>query len=177
MKNLTKWISVATLVCASSVIFAINKSTWSVSSDSVGVRYTANGKLAVGHQFGFVKIYKHCDADMLWVLLSSKDKEIKKLKGNKMEIALLIDDGSALTIPLDFYQYTDIPPDFVAAVFTNTPMNSKFIDLLKSSKKVNVKVQSPDNLAKMMQVPAEQFDLDGLLAAREKAYKQCKKGN
>jgi hypothetical protein len=183
-KRLHKWIVAVTLLCASSFIFAINKSTWSVSSDSIGVRYAANGKLAAGHQYGFLKIYKKCDSDMLWVLLSSKDAAVKKLKGtlpkNKdgkdMEIAILIDGGSALTIPLEYFQYTDVPPNYVATVFTNTPMNSKFIDLMKKSKKVAVKVQSPENLAGMMQVAAEEFDLAGMSAARDKAYKQCKAG-
>ena len=173
-KKLNKWIVAATLLCASSIIFAINKSTWSVSSDKIGVRYAANGKLAVGHQFGFLKMYNHCDTDMLWVLLSSKNPEVKKLKGQKVEIAVLIDNGSALAIPLEYFQYTEVPPNFVATVFTNTPMNSKFIDLLNKSKKIDVKVNSPENLAGMMQVPAEEFDLAGMSAARDKAYKQCK---
>jgi hypothetical protein len=174
-KKLNKWAIAATLLCASSAIFALNKSIWSVASDKVGVRYTANGKLASGHQFGFLKMYKHCDTDMLWILLSSKNKDIKSHKGEKVEIAALIDGNSALVIPLEYYQYTDVPPDFVAAVFTNTPMNAKFIDLLKSSKKVAVKVQSPTSIADMMQVPAEEFDLAGLSAARTKAYNLCKK--
>lgn len=176
-KKLNKWLVAVALVCASSIIFAINKSTWSVSSDKIGVRYTANGKLAAGHQYGFLKIYKHCDADMLWVLLSSKDAEVKKLKGQKMEVAILIDGGSALTIPLEYFQYTDVPPNFIATVFTNTPMNAKFIELMEKSQKVAVKVQSPENLAKMMQVAAEEFDLAGMKAAREQAFKQCKKGS
>lgn len=170
-----KWLVGLVILCLSGVSYSLNKSTWSVASDKVGVRYTANGKLASGHQFGFLKMYKHCDTDMLWILLSSKNKDIKSHKGEKVEIAALIDGNSALVIPLEYYQYTDVPPDFVAAVFTNTPMNSKFIDLLKSSKKVAVKVQSPTSIADMMQVPAEEFDLAGLSAARTKAYNLCKK--
>lgn len=178
MKKITKHVATGlflTLISMSGAIYALNKSTWSVTSDGVGVRYTANGKLASGHQFGFLKMYKHCDTDMLWIMLSSKDKAVEKMKGTKMEAALLIDGGSALVIPLDYFQYTEVPPNFVATIFTNTPMKSNFIDLLSNSKKVAVKVQSPDALAKLMQVPAEEFDLAGIKEARTKAYGMCKK--
>jgi hypothetical protein len=120
-------------------------------------------------------MYGHCDTDMMWVMLSSKEAAVKKMKGQKMEVALLIDGSSALIIPLEYFQYTDVPPNFVATIFTNTPMNTKFIDLLSNSKKVAVKVQSPEALAKLMQVAAEEFDLSGIKDARAKAYKACKK--
>lgn len=178
MRNFTsKWIIALMLLCVSSVIYAVNKSTWTVKDGKKeGVLYAANGKLASGHQFGFLKVPKHCDADVLWVRLSSKDKSVKNMKGQKVDVAIMLDGATALVIPLEYFQYIPVPQsDVIATIFTNTPMNAKFIDLLKKSKTVDVKIQSPQALAQLMQVSAEEFDLAGMTEARTQAYNLCKK--
>lgn len=169
----------------------LHKSTWSVSpvaGTQPGFIYSASGKIAPGHLFGFFKSKKDCSADLLWVRLSSTNKDIKKSRGEKVNAMLVLDpvfggENNSLTagsvigpFPLEFIQYGDVPDSNIVAVdFSNLPMNSKFFEMLSKSKNIAVKIESPAFLADMLQRKVEEFDLTGLAAAKSKATAMCKK--
>lgn len=179
--NGNKWLVGFLIFCLSGFSYSLNKSTWHVEKVGPGVRYTASGKLISGQQFGFAKLYNHCDDDMIWVVLSSKDKAITKIKGSKVEFMMRVDDVTNYgPMQLDVVEITPDPnaPEYIAILFASKANStiSNFVKILEKGKNIAVQLTSPADVAGMLQKKgADGFDLTGLSAARTKAYNLCKK--
>lgn len=145
---------------------------WQIKPDKESVRYVTNGRNVFGHEFGFIKNRKHCDADVMWVSWSSYSKAIKQYEGSN---PILEFQTSKITLRFDLTYLTtaNLTPELSILVFTNFLANEKLISLLESEKKVIVRVVHPEDFVKKFDIAEDSFDLSGFKAARIKATDAC----
>jgi hypothetical protein len=167
------------------------KSGWTATTTSIGSNYSTTGQLLNGHIFGFIKKFGKCDEDILYIALSSHDKDIEKEAVGELVYFDLGVDGDfhvtptpkepithvnlrGLPLKLDAYQKVSKPnePDIYLVTFDYYV--PQVFDYLKQGNKVKVAVVRPESFAGLMAVKYETFDLSGLNAARQKALKSCK---
>lgn len=155
---------------------------WTVNAAENYVKYTTRGSRIYGHQFGFLKNPESCNIDNLWLTLSSSDSRVKKLRGTEVMIRFIIDD-SDFVIPVDLTSVVTLfsgkdnkgtsPTGFQVLAFSNFIPNDNFIELLKSGHSATIEIVGPKMLVQSLDLPSENFSLDGFIAARLKADDWC----
>ncbi len=148
------------------------EAAWRISGTSSTVRYTAHGTAVHGHQFGFVKVVRQCNVDLLWLSWSSINPEVKKLIGSKM--TFLIDvDGTKSEMAVKLATAFTLTRSTTIAVFTNFHVGPEFFELLGRSEKIEITIGGPRDAKELFDVPVDIFALAGFEAARRQAKKAC----
>ena len=143
---------------------------WQVSTNSGHVRYSTHGTTVRGHQFGFVKLARRCDDDILWLSWSSDDPQVKRLI--KSKVKLLIDvDGISFRIGVDLTTASSLIPLTTVVLFTNFLAGPTFVDLLNRGKKIGITISEP--ASQLFDLPHDEFSLAGFAVARQQAKKTC----
>jgi hypothetical protein len=146
---------------------------WSVNNINGIVRYIANGSTVYGHEFGFIKMTKQCDKDILWVSWTTYEKGLESFVGSDATIQFRVGDTMFQSkVPL--LTVYDATPILKLAAFTNFVADEKFISLLQTGKKIEVTIIYPNELVSKFDIKTDNFSLDGFSAARAKAEAFCK---
>jgi len=145
---------------------------WSVSSQDKVVRFITNGDVVHGHQFGFIKKAGNCNQDLLWISWSTYEKGIEGFKGGDAAIRFRVGDAQfQLDIPLiTVHHFT---PTFTVLAFTNLVVGDELISILEKGRKIEVTIISPAGLSGKLDIPTDDFSLNGFIATRLKAREFC----
>lgn len=145
---------------------------WQVSTNSGHVRYSTHGTIVYGHKFGFVKLARRCDDDILWLSWSSDDPRVKRLV--KSKVKLLIDvDGISFRIGVDLTTASSLIPLTTVVLFTNFLVGPTFVDLLNQGKKIGITISGPPSASQLFDIRSDEFTLAGFAVARQQAKKTC----
>lgn len=147
---------------------------WTVDPEGHVVQYTSHGHTVYGHQFGFVKMAKHCDDDILWVSWSTYKKGLKAYEGTQTSFRFQIGKTS-FELPLPLLSTFNYTPDLTVASFTNFVVNDRFIALLERHTRIQLTIVGPKKLLKKFDIQKDSFGLAGLRQARARAKAMCEK--
>ncbi len=139
-------------------------------------RYTTNGQVVHGNQFGFWVDKKHCSDNVLLLFISTYEKGLSEYKGKDVRLAVKVDDKESFIIaPLvTAYKFT---PTMDVALFSNVIASDEFIQDLKKGDSVSFTVVGPGSVVSKFDIKTESFSLSGFSAHHLKAAEACKKGD
>ena len=110
--------------------FAAGAQDWEVIGTGL-IRYTTHGQVVHGHQFGFVKPPRQCDADVLWLSWSSHHPEAPTIRGADAVFAADV-DGTKFKMGVRA-RIAEKPWSILTVVaFSDYFAGPKLIELLKS---------------------------------------------
>ncbi len=145
---------------------------WSVSSYDDFVRYIAHGDTVYGHQFGFLKKSGNCDSNILWISVSTPDKDLKLFEGINATIQIKIDE-TQFQAELSILAVSKITPSLSTIAFSNFLAGEKFIALLEKGQKAEITILAPDELLNKLDITTDTFSLKGFTATMLKAKEFC----
>ncbi len=146
---------------------------WEITRPSSGsVRYVTHGSRVHTHEFGFAKQKGRCDADDLWLTLSSTDAQLASLRGLKIRLLVRIDD-TRFEMSADLRATRSLAPQFKIAVFTGLIADRQLLDHLDKGRKMTIAVCGPPKAEQAFGGSNEAFDLAGFTEARRQAEAAC----
>ncbi len=150
---------------------------WKIERTGGAISYLTNGQEVHGHEFGFFKLYNHCDQDLISITLSSRSSKVMSYKGTRPEFGLVFDKSKDFVpMPIEYVAYKAWHENLIVMSFTNTEVTSGFMKLVENNPRVLVKLQKPAELSSLMDIEVEGFALKGFSKARIKARELCRKG-
>ena len=144
------------------------------------IRYSTNGTNVNGHVFGWLIKPGACDVDVLYLAISTYKSNAATLKHklNGKIVPLKISFPEITTIPkkikikTDFLSAMDYTPTLTVANFSHFHMG-RVLDLrMRELKKIIIEVDTP--FSKLFDITWDEYDLNGYVAARQKAHEICK---
>lgn len=136
------------------------------------VFYYTHGTTVYGHEFGFYKGAGKCEDDIVWLVFSSCNEEVRDFKGEVVSVRLNL-DGEVFEIKLDLL-FVGIIGYTQVMYFSNWVAGERLIDALIESKNVKVQIIEPEELEILMDIKEDTFDLGGFVAGRKEAKEICK---
>lgn len=137
-------------------------------------RYTTNGQIVNGNQFGFLVDKKDCSKGTLWLTISTHEKGLVEYKGQGVSLAVEVDDKeSFIIVPLKtvfkFNALMDI------ALFSDVVPSDQMIQDFKQGRSVSFVITEPEKITTKFDIKKETFSLSGFWAHHLKATDACKK--
>lgn len=166
-------------VCYKVVAFEVlwEYKAWETESITEGeYRYTTNGEIVHGHEFGFIVYRSSCSTNILWLTISTNEKGLSEHIGDDVKISISVDGqlGAIIETPLaSVYKFTS---SMDIALFTNFVASERFINALKKGKTVGFGIVGPKEISSKFDVPMENFSLSGFSAHHVKAKEACELG-
>jgi hypothetical protein len=147
------------------------------------IRYSTNGSNVNGHVFGWLIRPGACDVDVLYLAISTyKTNAVslkKKLNGKivplKISFPEIIKIPETVKIKTDFLSAMDYTPSLTVANFSHFQMGRRLDLRMRELKKIKIEVDSP--FSKLFDVTWDEYDLNGYIAAKQKAHAICKQSS
>lgn len=148
---------------------------WTISTTNEVVRFSTNGHVVDGHQFGFVKRKRACDDDILWMTWSTMDGNVKSLQGTDAQLRLTVGN---VRVPLNVELLATYQPFNLTTLlaFTNFLAGPKLVELLGSGQQAEVEVIGPQELVSHLDIRQDTFSLVGYSQSRAEAQRSCQVG-
>ena len=143
------------------------------------IRYSTNGMVVNGHVFGWLIRPGACDVDVLYLAISTYGENaasLKKILNGKI-VPLKISFPEIIKIPekvkinTDFISAMDYTPSLTVASFSHFHMGRALDLRMRELKKIKIEVDSP--FSKLFDVTWDEYDLNGYVAAKQKAHEIC----
>ena len=147
------------------------------------IRYSTNGLSVNGHIFGWLIRPGACDVDVLYLAISTYKTNAaalkKKLNGKIIPLKISFPEITQIPqskkIKTDFLSAIDYTPSLTVANFSHFHM-SRGLDLrMRELKKIKIEVDTP--FSKLFDITWDEYDLNGYVAARQKAHEICEQHN
>jgi hypothetical protein len=143
------------------------------------IRYSTNGSNVNGHVFGWLIRPGACDVDVLYLAISTyKTNAISlnnKLNGKifplKISFPEITKIPETVKIKTDFLSAMDYTPTLTVANFSHFHMGRTLDLRMRKLKKIKIEVDTP--FSKLFDVTWDEYDLNGYIAAKEKAHDIC----
>ena len=143
------------------------------------IRYSTNGTNVNGHVFGWMIRPGACDVDVLYLAISTYEVKaaslIKNLNGKTVPLKVSFPEitqiPKTVRIKTNFISAMDYTPSLTVVSFSHFHMG-RTLDLRMSElKKIKIEVAAP--FSKLFDVKWDVYDLNGYIAARQKAHEIC----
>ena len=134
--------------------------------------YYTHGTVVYGHEFGFYKDPSNCNEDIMWLVFSSYDEKVIDFIDEEVVVLLNI-DGVVCEVELVMLYAADTIGLTNIMYFSNWVAGEMLIAALMKSHNVTVQIIEPRELAVLMDIKKDTFDLGGFAASRRKAEKMC----
>ena len=143
------------------------------------IRYSTNGTNVNGHVFGWMIRPGACDVDVLYLAISTYEVKaaslIKNLNGKTVPLKVSFPEitqiPKTVRIKTNFISAMDYTPSLTVVSFSHFHMG-RTLDLRMSElKKIKIEVAAP--FSKLFDVKWDEYDLNGYVAARQKAHEIC----
>ena len=143
------------------------------------IRYSTNGLSVNGHIFGWLIRPGACDVDVLYLAISTYKTNAAALKKNlngkiiplKVSFPEVTQIPKTFKIKTDFLSAVDFSPSLTIANFSHFHMGRAFDQRMRDFKKIKIEVDAP--FSKLFDVKWDVYDLNGYIAARQKAHEIC----
>ena len=157
----------------------IKYKNWTVDFHSEVIRYSTNGSNVNGHVFGWLIRPGACDVDVLYLAISTyKTNAISlnnKLNGKifplKISFPEITKIPETVKIKTDFLSAMDYTPSLTVANFSHFHMGRTLDLRMRKLKKIKIEVDVP--FSKLFDVTWDEYDLNGYIAAKQKAHAIC----
>jgi len=147
---------------------------WSVNRYNNGtLKAITHGKIIWGHEFGIVKIPDECEQNLLWLTISTYEKDLKSLKGKKVEFEIKVDEKK-YNLDLKIVYLSKFTTIMHIVLFEQVNLNSDFINILKKGKKLFLTIKESNEIAGKFDIKNEEFSLSGFVANYTKLEASCK---
>jgi len=143
------------------------------------IRYSTNGSNVNGHIFGWLIRPGACDVDVLYLSVSTYKENATSLKKNlngkaiplKISFPEITKIPETVIIKTDFLSAMDYTPTLTIANFSHFHMGRTLDLRMRELKKIKIEVDSP--YSDLFDITWEEYDLNGYIAAKEKAHEIC----
>jgi hypothetical protein len=143
------------------------------------IRYSTNGTNVNGHKFGWLIKPGACDVDVLYLAISTYKANAVALKKNlngktiplKISFPEITKIPETVKIKTDFLSAMDYTPTLTVANFSHFHMGRTLDLRMRKLKKIKIEVDTP--FSKLFDVTWDEYDLNGYIAAKEKAHDIC----
>tara|TARA_B110000037_G_scaffold221764_1_gene293897 strand:+ start:845 stop:1522 length:678 start_codon:yes stop_codon:yes gene_type:complete len=147
------------------------------------IRYSTNGTNVNGHIFGWMIKPGACDIDVLYLAISTYEENAASLKKNlngkiiplKVSFPEVTQIPKTFKIKTDFLSAVDFSPSLTIANFSHFHMGRAFDQRMRDFKKIKIEVDAP--FSKLFDVKWDVYDLNGYIAAKEKAHEICEQNS
>ena len=143
------------------------------------IRYSTNGTNVNGHVFGWMIRPGACDVDVLYLAISTYEVKaaslIKNLNGKTVPLKVSFPEitqiPKTVRIKTNFISAMDYTPSLTVANFSHFHMGRGLDLRMRELKKIKSEVDA--SLSKLFDVKWDVYDLNGYIAARQKAHEIC----
>ncbi len=143
------------------------------------IRYSTNGLSVNGHIFGWLIRPGACDVDVLYLAISTYKTNAAALKKNlngkiiplKISFPEITKIPETVKIKTDFLSAMDYTPSLTVANFSHFHMGHGLDLRMRELKKIKIEVDTP--FSKLFDITWDEYDLNGYIAARQKAHEIC----
>ena len=143
------------------------------------IRYSTNGLSVNGHIFGWLIRPGACDVDVLYLAISTYEANAAYLKESlngkiiplKVSFPEIIKIPEIVKIKTDFVSAMDFTPTLTVASFSHFHMGRALDLRMRELKKIKIEVDFP--FSKLFDVTWDEYDLNGYVAAKQKAHEIC----
>ena len=143
------------------------------------IRYSTNGSNVNGHIFGWLIRPGACDVDVLYLSVSTYKENATSLKKNlngkaiplKISFPEITKIPETVIIKTDFLSAMDYTPTLTIANFSHFHMGRTLDLRMRELKKIKIEVDSP--YSDLFDITWDEYDLNGYIAAKEKAHDIC----
>ena len=143
------------------------------------IRYSTNGSNVNGHVFGWLIRPGACDVDVLYLAISTYEVKaaslIKNLNGKTVPLKVSFPEitqiPKTVRIKTNFISAMDYTPSLTVANFSHFHMGRGLDLRMRELKKIKIEVDAP--FSKLFDVKWDVYDLNGYIAARQKAHEIC----
>ena len=147
------------------------------------IRYSTNGLSVNGHIFGWLIRPGACDVDVLYLAISTYKTNAAALKKNlngkiiplKISFPEITKIPETVKIKTDFLAAMDYTPALTVANFSHFHMGRGLDLRMRELKKIKIEVDTP--FSKLFDITWDEYDLNGYVAARQKAHEICEQHN
>jgi hypothetical protein len=147
------------------------------------IRYSTNGLSVNGHIFGWLIRPGACDVDVLYLAISTYKTNAaafkKKLNGKIIPLKISFPEITQIPqskkIKTDFLSAIDYTPSLTVANFSHFYMGRELDLRMRELKKIKIEVDTP--FSKLFDITWDEYDLNGYVAARQKAHEICEQHN
>ena len=147
------------------------------------IRYSTNGLSVNGHIFGWLIRPGACDVDVLYLAISTYKTNAAALKKNlngkiiplKISFPEITQIPQTKKIKTDFLSAIDYTPSLTVANFSHFYMGRELDLRMRELKKIKIEVDTP--FSKLFDITWDEYDLNGYVAARQKAHEICEQHN
>ena len=143
------------------------------------IRYSTNGTNVNGHVFGWMIRPGACDVDVLYLAISTYEVKaaslIKNLNGKTVPLKVSFPEitqiPKTVRIKTNFISAMDYTPSLTVVSFSHFHMGRTLDLRMRELKKIKIEVAAP--FSKLFDVKWDEYDLNGYVAARQKAHEIC----
>jgi len=161
----------------------IKYKNWTVDFHSEVIRYFTNGSNVNGHVFGWLIRPGACDVDILYLAISTYKTNAISLKNNlngkivplKISFPEITKIPETVIIKTDFLSAIDYTSNLTVANFSHFQMGRRLDLRMRELKKIKIEVDSP--FSKLFDVTWDEYNLNGYIAAKQKAHAICEQSN
>jgi hypothetical protein len=147
------------------------------------IRYSTNGLSVNGHIFGWLIRPGACDVDVLYLAISTYKTNAAALKKNlngkiiplKISFPEITQIPQTKKIKTNFLSAIDYTPSLTVANFSHFYMGRGLDLRMRELKKIKIEVDTP--FSKLFDITWDEYDLNGYVAARQKAHEICEQHN
>jgi len=149
---------------------------WEITSHSGLTQYSTNGFYIDNHELSFIKTEHSCDADILYLSLTSYQEDIHRFEDEIITIKITLGEHSELIyVPVLNIADSGVGPQLIT--LTNFHLNALFLEDLSNNESVLVEILEPSIFAELLTSDKELFRIDGLSQTRQKAQNLCRSGS
>ena len=145
---------------------------WSVLSLDWGVKYSSNGRMVHGHEFGFVKRPSSCGQDLFWISWSATSNDVREVVKNGATVRLDV-DGTIINLEMPTGYTYNLTERLTIFSLSGLVATDKLVSLLLNGSKVHVSIGGPVALLNELDIYSDTFSLEGFTAANLKAKEYC----
>lgn len=175
---LTPWIALIVLAISQAVWSSGDDLTykdWTIHQYDDFVHYSTHGTAVHGQSFGFIKRPDNCDKDVIFIQWSSFVAGIDKFTGDTVNIHMqfgkkTLDVGLPMGAPFHPFKSTPLVSIFP---LTDKIASPELIRNATASHHVSVKLTGSKAMIKTIDMPDDEFSLNGFIAAQLKAKEMC----
>jgi hypothetical protein len=139
-------------------------------------RYSTNGKIVHGNQFGFWVDQNSCSHNVLWLTISTYEKGLPEHIGEDVKIKISIDEQKSVLVDVPLVSVFNFNSMMDIAIFSNFEASDGFITALQKGNSVSFTIESPNEIESKFDIKTETFSLSGFTAHHLKAREACKLG-
>jgi len=171
LKKIHLTVILAVFMSSGTINSCAAEDNWIVTEEADRILYYTHGTAVWGHEFGFFKAPANSEKDMVWLSFSAIDGKIADFEGKGVTVSLEV-DGVPYEAKLDMLATGKIGRTHIMYL-SNWIAGTNLMNALMKGHTVKASIREPSALVELMDIPGDEFSLEGFAEAREKAKSMC----